>query len=428
MRCEKCGYENSEYDIICEKCGFPLNIENNVDLKKKYNSKPKAIDIEEITPDHSEAIFNNLKQRVRYVVVFILGGLFATLVLYIIAFIKYTKDNDVMNKYKKIMNNDGLGLIYIGNDKSVDKEITKYSTNYEIEYLYINTEKISKLKVNKIKSKLKLKKIDSTLVIVDSGKIISSKDKVNTDNDDIEVFLKDNNVIPNILTETDKYIKKFEDALKSEDAMILYIANNDNESNQKHHKLLESFCDNYDIKYTFVEGYYLNNKQKIKLLSKVNYNEIHDELLIIVDEGEVKNVTEFVPNEQKDYFDLASTYGIIDVSSAKSLKKINEKTLKELLNSKERNIILFTSNDCIYCEKIKPILGKISIINNITIYTYNVDNLNSLSELLTKYGYSDTISTPSVIIVDNTKVIDVIIGLSDKKLYEDKFKEKGIIR
>lgn len=428
MRCEKCGYENSEYDIICEKCGFPLNIENNVDLKNKYNSKPKAIDIQEITPDHSEAIFNNLKQRVRYVVVFILGGLFATLVLYLIAFIKYTKDNDIMNKYKKIMNNDSLGLIYIGNDKSVDKEITKYSTNYEIEYLYINTEKISKLKVNKIKSKLKLKKIDSTLVIVDSGKIISSKNKVNTDNDDIEVFLKDNNVIPNILTETDKYIKKFDDALKSEDAMILYIANNDNESNQKHQKLLESFCDNYDIKYTFVEGYYLNNKQKIKLLSKVNYNEIHDELLIIVDEGEVKNVTEFVPNEQKDYFDLASTYGIIDVSSAKSLKEINEKTLKELLNSKERNIILFTSNDCIYCEKIKPILGKISIINNITIYIYNVDNLNSLSELLTKYGYSDTISTPSVIIVDNTKVIDVIIGLSDKKIYEDKFKEKGIIR
>ena len=428
MRCEKCGYENSEYDIICEKCGFPLSIENNIDLKNKYNNKPKAIDIEEITPDHSEAIFNNLKQKVRYVVVFILGGLFATLVLYVIALIKYTKDNDIMTKYKKLMNNDGLGLIYIGEDKDVDKLINKYSNNYEFEYLYINTDKISKLKVNKIKSKLKLQKIDSTLVIVDSGKIIDTMDKANTDNDDIEVFLKKNNVIPKILTETDKYIKKFEDALKSEEPMILYIANNDNESNQKHNELLESFCDNYDINYTFVEGYYLNNKQKIKLLSKVNYNEIHDELLIIVDEGEVKTVTEFVSNEKKDYFDLASTYGIIDVSSAKNLKQINEKTLKNILDSKEKSIILFTSDDCVYCEKIKPILGKISIINNITIYTYNVDNLNTLGELLTKYGYSDTISTPSVIIVDNSKVIDIIIGLSDKKIYEEKFKEQGIIR
>ena len=33
MRCEKCGYENGEYDIICEKCGFPLSIEKNMELK-----------------------------------------------------------------------------------------------------------------------------------------------------------------------------------------------------------------------------------------------------------------------------------------------------------------------------------------------------------------------------------------------------------
>lgn len=427
MKCEKCGYENSEYDIICEKCGFPLSIEKNVELKNKYNSKPKAIDIEEITPDHSEEIFNNLKQRVRYVVVFILGGLFAVLVLYLIAFIKYTKDNDIINKYNKFMKNDGIGLIYIGSKSEVDKKINKYSNNYEFEYLYVDTSKISKLKINKIKSNLKLEKNDSTLVVVDKGKVI---DFINDcdDNDDMDAFLQKNSVIPKILTDTDKYIKKFEDALKSDEPMILYVANNENDSNKKHNELLENFCNNYDIKYTFVEGYYLNDNQKLKLLKRVNYNEIHDELLIIIDEGEVKTVTEFVSNEKKDYFDLASTYGIIDVSSAKNLKQINEIKFKELLDSKDRHIVLITSDDCMYCEKLKPILGKISIINNITVYSYNVKNINDLTVLLSKYGYSEILSTPSVIIIDNSKVADIIVGLSDKKIYEDKLREIGIIR
>ena len=428
MRCDKCGYENSKYDIICEKCGFPLNIENNIELKDKYNSKPRAIDIEEIKPDHSEEIFNNLKLRVRYVVVFILGGLFATLVLFVLALIKYSKDNDIMNKYKSFMNSDGIGLIYIGDDKEVDKKINKYSINYEFEYLYVDTSKISKLKVNKIKSKLKLDKISSTLVVVNNGKVINSMNGSNTDDDKLDKFLKDNNVIPNILTETDKYIKKFDDAIKSSEPMIIYLANNDNDSNKKHNDSLKSFCDNYDIKYTFVEGYYLNDEQKLKLLSKVNYNEIHDELLIIIDEGKVKSASEYVPNDEKDYFELASTYGIIDISSANNLKNININKLKELFDSKERNIILFTSNDCVYCEKLKPILGKISIINNIAIYLYNSNNNLELSDLLSKYGYNEMISTPSVIIIDNSKVIDIIVGLSDKKIYEDKLKEIGIIR
>ena len=39
MQCEKCGYINKQYDIICQKCGSPLNIEKNIELQKKYNHK-----------------------------------------------------------------------------------------------------------------------------------------------------------------------------------------------------------------------------------------------------------------------------------------------------------------------------------------------------------------------------------------------------
>ena len=61
MKCEKCGFLNSEYDIICEKCGSPLNIEKNIELQKKYNHKQAAIDIEEVTMKKQGLIIQNRK-------------------------------------------------------------------------------------------------------------------------------------------------------------------------------------------------------------------------------------------------------------------------------------------------------------------------------------------------------------------------------
>ena len=72
MQCEKCGYINKQYDIICQKCGSPLNIEKNIELQKKYNHKPKAIDIEEIVPDNSEAVFDSTQKKIRNVLIVLL--------------------------------------------------------------------------------------------------------------------------------------------------------------------------------------------------------------------------------------------------------------------------------------------------------------------------------------------------------------------
>ena len=88
MKCDKCGYSNTEYDIICENCGAPLKIENNIELQKKYNNKQRAIDIEHITPDHSAEMFNRTKKKVSLaliiiIVLSILGIIFSIAYLYI---------------------------------------------------------------------------------------------------------------------------------------------------------------------------------------------------------------------------------------------------------------------------------------------------------------------------------------------------------
>ena len=165
MKCEKCNHVNSEYDIICEKCGSPLNIENNIELQKKYNDKPHAIDIVKIVPDNSEKIFNDTKQRVKYFFTFLLGASFAILLIFLIFHIRNYKSGDILVKYDKFINNSQVAVVYFGIDEDVNKKIDDYSLKYGFDYMYINTNKISVIKRKKLKNKLKLKKLDSTLMV-----------------------------------------------------------------------------------------------------------------------------------------------------------------------------------------------------------------------------------------------------------------------
>ena len=92
---------------------------------------------------------------------------------------------------------------------------------------------------------------------------------------------------------------------------------------------------------------------------------------------------------------------------------------------------MFGENDCSYCDRLKPIIGKISIQNNIEIYYFEIDenNRTEVESQLTELGFVEgKIVTPLVAIVGENQLLDYIIGFSDKTLYIDKFNELGIIR
>lgn len=430
MVCEKCGYKNSEYDIICEKCGSPLNIEKNIELQKKYNHKQRAIDIEEITPDQYKVEFANTKKKVRLALIFFIILSFLLLLVFSIIILKEVKSNDILTKYNEFVESSDIGVLYLGKDDDINKMLNTYAKDYEFNYLYISTSKITAIKKNRIKNKLKLNKINSTIVILEKGKVIASLDDSKND-DSLKKFLQKNNILPNELGNPNEVINSFDNSLKSQEPIVVYIANNKNESNAKHNKQLKEFCDDYSINYIFIEGYYLTDNQKLKLLKKLNYSEIHDELVAIIDEGNIKEVSEYVSDSKKEYFELASNYGIIDVSSSQSLQNINFNTLKHLIASKDKIIMMIGSNDCQYCERLKPIIGKIGIQNNITIYYFEPSNeeLSSVEEYLTSLGYKEVkLSTPLIMITENSQLLDYIIGFSEKSLYEEKFSELGVIR
>ena len=426
MKCEKCGYSNSEYDIICEQCGAPLNIENNIELQKKYNNKQRAIDIEKIVPDNTELVFNSTKRKVSIMLKLLIVIFFIGFILLISYIYNDSKENNILVQLDDFLTTNKLGVIYIGNDKDITDKLKEYEDKYNINYKYFNSKKINRIKKQKIKNKLKVKNINNTIFVLKDNRVVASTNS----KDNIEVFLQNNEVLPKYIGDAKKVVDNYEKSLLSDDALVIYMANNKNSSNEKHQKDISEFCKEYEINYTFIEGYYLTDNQKLKLLNKLNYSEIHDELLIIVDERQVLKVTETVPNSKSEYFEIISNYGIIDERSAKEFDRVSIKEFKTLISSKDKNVILIENNDCSYCEKLKPIVGKIALKNNFKVYSIVLnDNKDSIEGKLKELGYEEEkIVPPLVIITEDNHLLDYIIGLSDKNIYIDKFIELGIIR
>ena len=427
MKCEKCGYSNSEYDIICEECGAPLNIENNIELQKKYNNKQKAIDIEKIVPDNTELVFNSTKKKVSYMLI-ILFILFIFGIIFLIGYIyNDSKQNNVINQLNDFLATNKLGIIYIGNDTEINNKLDEYKDKYNINYRYFDSKKINRIKKQKIKNKLKVKNINNTIFVLENTKVKDYTSK----KDEIDKFLQKNDIIPKYIGDAKKVISDYDTALLSDEPLVMYIANNKNESNVEHQKKISEFCKEYEINYTFIEGYYLTDNQKLKLLNKINYSEIHDELIIIIDERKVLKVTETVPNDDKTYFEIISSYGIIDERSAREFDRVDLKEFNTLISNKEKQVILIENKDCTYCEKLKPIVGKIALKNNFKVYSIVLDddNKDSIEKKVKEIGFSDEkIVPPLVIVTEDNHLLDYVIGLSDKNIYVDKFTELGIIR
>ena len=427
MKCEKCGYSNSEYDIICENCGTPLNIENNIELQKKYNNKQKAIDIENIVPDNTELVFNRTKKKVSLALYF----LFMIFLLGIVLLISYiytdSKENNILVQLDEFLTTNKLGIIYIGNDKDINNKLEEYNDKYSLNYKYFNSSKINRIKKQKIKNRLNVKSINNTIFILKENKVIDSSNNKK----DIDEFLQKNNIIPKYKGDAKKVLENYEKAILSDEAMIIYVANNKNDSNEEHQEKISEFCKKYEINYTYIEGYYLSEIQKLKILNKINYSEIHDELLIIIDERKVLSVNEIVPNDTEDYFEIISSYGIIDEKSAREFENIDLKEFNTLVSNKDKNVILVESKECIYCDKLKPIVGKLALKNNFKVYSITIDdnNKSSLESKLKEIGYKEEkVVTPLLVITEDNHLLDYIVGLSDKSIYVDKFIELGIIR
>ena len=114
--------------------------------------------------------------------------------------------------------------------------------------------------------------------------------------------------------------------------------------------------------------------------------------------------------------------------------ELNEITIDEYLdyyNGDTNKLILVARPTCGYCQIAEPIIQKLIKEYNIELYYLNTDNL--VGEESAKFTQSDSkfsegFGTPMLLVVGNSKIVDMVDGLTDTAHYTEFLKDNKFIK
>lgn len=430
MQCEKCGHQNNPYSVICEKCGAPLNTENNEFLQEKYHHKGKHIDIEEIEKAAPVTDFNEMRRKVSRTVVAILILIMAFFLYFLGTYFVDRGARELLNTYNDYMKNSSLVVFYFGTNEELNQQLEEFQENYEFDYLQIESKNLSRNKKAKIREELNVYNLTSTVVVVQKGVPIATLSNVN-DKESLITFLKGEGVIPDILEDTQKDLEAFNEAIHSDEPTLLYFPTKYSEQLESNSELLESIASQYSLQYYFSRGFIFSKNQLYRIMSQLGYSEIQDNLILYMQDGKIEKILLEKDKNNLSYFQFLSSYDIIDTSSADYLKNITMKQFKSFtVDEKNRYVILIRNESCVYCDRVEPVLGGIANQNQFTIYRLDATNTrDEISNLLNSMGLVEGLtSVPFLVVIERNHVIDYIAGPSSKELYIEKLTEVGVIR
>lgn len=425
MICKKCGHKIGSVDKMCENCGSLIEIEQE---EKKFPKKGKHIDIEDIVEEKDTLSFNETKRSVKNFLLFLLLVVVISGFYFVGSLIIDTAYETEINQYKEILKYSKLGVIYLGSDDEIASDCNDYSINYEFDFIHLETNRISKTKQEKIKKELNIYNVNSTIVIVQDGVPVSSMNVKNQD--DVVTFLRKNRVVPMIIGDTNDILATYKEGLASKEEALIYLSTSLGEDTKEKSKVIGKVSNDHKLNYYEIPGYLLSYKQLKNIMSQLGFSEIQDDLLLYVRNGEVLYILDADKATENYYFQLLSNRGIIDIASSENLKAIDIDELSDMVQDKEKNVIFIAVDNCKYCDNIESILSQIAKEENIKIYSLDAtEDTEKVSSVIKDLGYNEGLTiTPFVLIAENNKYIDSIIGLADKDLFMNKFIEYGVIK
>lgn len=133
---------------------------------------------------------------------------------------------------------------------------------------------------------------------------------------------------------------------------------------------------------------------------------------------------------------FAFIYSIIESKSY--MNYYNEVTVseaQEIIKDDELSILYWASPDCPHCVRFGPIVKKVSRENKITFNYINAASLTNdeYATMLTYFGafdesYVGGLGTPSIILVQDGKVVDISVGALQESELVNYLKTKGFIK
>lgn len=430
MICEKCGHQNIDENAICNNCGTPMKKDEDKNIVPVFKlQKGKHIDIEDIQEEKEQPSFSQTKRKVRNFLLLLLLFVIIGAIFSLGGMLLNSFSQKIINQYDDIMEHSSLALIYLGYDKKIDEKCSYYAQNYGFDYLNIEANKMSLSRKKKLRKELNIYNLTSTLVIVQDGVPIAYYSKISSLEDTLE-FLQKNYLVPSIIGDTKPSLSIFDELTVSKEEAIIYLPTSYSDDTDDKSEIIKDICEENGLQYGEVKGYLLSLKQLKNIMFRIGFSEVQQDLILYVDDGKIADIIDVAKVQKNEYFHLFLNRGIINVASGDVLIKISQSKFLKLIKEKELNVVFVGSKNCLYCDRVRPILGKIATQNKIDIYYLEVtDNKERISNAIKKLGYEDGLTTtPFILFVENNKYVDSIIGLADKELYITKFVEYGFIK
>lgn len=113
----------------------------------------------------------------------------------------------------------------------------------------------------------------------------------------------------------------------------------------------------------------------------------------------------------------------------KELSEISYKNFADIYNGSDKKIVLIARPTCHYCQIAEPIIQNVAFKYDLTINYLNTDNLSDddQANLVRLDDYFANYGTPSILVVQDGKIIDSLNGLTTSEKYIEFFNKEGFI-
>lgn len=362
----------------------------------------------------------NSSKKIIYIVLFIL------LIAIFIVLLVFTRDSERIIDIIDFIKTDTKVLYVNNNDnKSYPIDLLK---KYDIAYLEIDSSKLSVFEIKKLKEIINTKDINNSLIIYENGKIIDSLIQYKTE-EDVDLFLKKNNIIPEKLVDNVSDIMNDAITILDSSYAMVYMPYIEMEQIKNQDKILNSIADKYSLKYKKIDTYLLSNTQKEKINSLLGLSSVEDQILILIKDNKMVANIRGIHSKNTFIETLYETNLINELEI--NIENIDYEEFENILKSSKKNIVLI-GNSLKDSKLVFDLLNKMIYNYGIEVNYVNVDDdvdyNTNVKNYLEEIGYNGSFSLPLVIITESNNILDYAIGNSKEEYFLDIFIENGVIK
>lgn len=234
-----------------------------------------------------------------------------------------------------------------------------------------------------------------------------------------------------------KTMQSVRDAVSGESTKAIYIEKTGCSYCELNQTNIDGMKDNYGVQFIDINLSDLNDKNMNELKALLKLKELSTPTLVIVGNNEVKE-TSIGLTSYSGLFKILQKHSLVNENQKLILNYVDYNNYKNLIKSKEPQIIVLAASTCHYCLSEHPILEKIATEKKLKInYMYLDENFGTeadktkyaeFQKSMTWFSENSNWGTPTTLIVKEGKVLNALSGYHS---YEDVvkfFTDNGLIK